>query len=56
MQQYLDRVDLIHKRLVATQDRQKSYVDRRQRALEFEVGDFAFLKVSPTKGVMRFDK
>ena len=56
MQQYADQVELIRKRLVAVQSRQKSYADRRQRPLEFEVGDFIFLKVSPTKGVTRFGK
>ncbi|GKV05138.1 hypothetical protein SLEP1_g17180 [Rubroshorea leprosula] len=34
--------------------RQKSYADRRRRDLEFEVGDHIFLKVSPTRGVLRF--
>ena len=56
MQQYEEKVDLIRKRLVATQSRQKSYIDRRRRPLEFEVGDFIFLNVSPTKGVARFGK
>ena len=28
----------------------------RQKELEFEVGDWVFLKVSPTKGVMQFGK
>ena len=39
----------------ATQSHQKSYVDRIRRPLEFEVGDRIFLKVSPTKGITRFD-
>ncbi|KAK6284671.1 hypothetical protein POUND7_003623 [Theobroma cacao] len=34
----------------------KAYADNRQRDLEFQVGDHLFLKVSPTKGVMRFGK
>ena len=38
----------------AAQDRYKSYADKRRRPLEFEVGDHVFLKVSPTKGVVRF--
>jgi len=38
----------------ATQARQKSYADQRRRPLEFEVGDFVYLKVSPMKGVNRF--
>ncbi|XP_074559179.1 uncharacterized protein LOC141815134 [Curcuma longa] len=37
------------------QNRQKSYVDQRQRPLEFSTGDHVFLRVSPTKGVKRFD-
>ncbi|WRX26831.1 Integrase [Theobroma cacao] len=34
----------------------KAYADNRRRDLEFQVGDHVFLKVSPTKGVMRFGK
>jgi hypothetical protein len=40
--------------MLAAQSRQKSYVDVRRRELEFEVGDQVLLKVSPTKGVVRF--
>ena len=36
------------------QSRQKSYVDKRRKDLEFEVGDKVFLKLSPWKGVLRF--
>ncbi|GKE82699.1 hypothetical protein Tco_1552699, partial [Tanacetum coccineum] len=46
----------IKKRIQAAQDRQKSYVDRRRKPLEFEVGDKVMLKVSPWKGVIRFGK
>ena len=35
---------------------QKSYADNRNRDLEFEVGDWVYLKISPMKGVMRFGK
>ena len=38
------------------QSQQKSYVDRRQRPLEFEAGDHVFLKVMPKRGVVKFDK
>ncbi|KAK6142450.1 hypothetical protein DH2020_022798 [Rehmannia glutinosa] len=38
------------------QSRQKSYADKRRKDLEFEVGDFIFIKVSPMKGIMRFGK
>ena len=37
------------------QSRQKSYADVRRRPLEFEVGDYVFLKVRPKRGVARFD-
>ena len=49
-------MDLIHKRLLTAQSRQKSYVNTRQRLLEFEAGDHVFLKVMPKKGVIRFGK
>ena len=38
----------------AAQDRQKSYVNKRRTDLEFEVGDWVFLKVSPLRNVVRF--
>ena len=50
------KVDLIWKRLLMAQSRHKSYADRRQRPLVFEVGDHVFLKVIPYRGVVRFDK
>ncbi|CAN4125248.1 unnamed protein product [Withania somnifera] len=43
-------------RMRAAQSRQKSYVDRRLRALEFGVGDKVFLRISPMRGVMRFGR
>ncbi|XP_042059493.1 uncharacterized protein LOC121804000 [Salvia splendens] len=46
--------DVIKSRLKATQDRQKSYYDNRQKEMEYKVGDKVFLRVSPWKGVMRF--
>ncbi|XP_070057849.1 uncharacterized protein [Nicotiana tomentosiformis] len=54
--QAVEKIKLIRERLLATQSRQKSYVDNRRRDLEFQVDDLVFLKVSPMKGVMRFDK
>ena len=49
------KVNLIHKRLLTDQSRQKSYVDRRRRPLEFKVGDHIFLNVMSKRGVVRFD-
>ena len=40
----------------AAQSRQMSYADQRRRPLEFSVGDFVILKVSPMRGVVRFGK
>jgi hypothetical protein len=48
------KVKLIRKNLEAAQARQKCYHDKRRKPLQFEVGDFVYLKVSPTKGVQRF--
>ncbi|KAD3069213.1 hypothetical protein E3N88_37093 [Mikania micrantha] len=42
--------------MAAARDRQKSYVDKRRKPLEFQVGDRVLLKVSPWKGVIRFGK
>ena len=47
---------MIIKKLLTTQNRQKSYADKKRRSIQFEIGDHVFLKVSPTKGVMRFGK
>ncbi|GKB84771.1 putative reverse transcriptase domain-containing protein [Tanacetum coccineum] len=52
----IEKIIQIKKRIQAARDRQKSYVDRRRKPLEFEVGDKVMLKVFPWKGVIRFDK
>ena len=51
-----EKMDLIRKRLLTAQSRQKNYADRRRRPLELKVGDHVFLKVMPKRGVVRFDK
>ena len=52
----MEKVELIRKRFVTAQSRQKSYADRRRRPLAFETGDHVFLKISPRRGLMRFGK
>ena len=52
----MEKVQLIKDRLKTAQRRQKSYTDLRRRDLMFQVDSWFFLKVSPMKGVMRFDK
>ncbi|GKB65827.1 hypothetical protein Tco_0927239 [Tanacetum coccineum] len=42
--------------LLTAHSHQKSYADRRTKPLEFKVGDVVLLKVSPWKGVVRFEK
>ncbi|PKU76873.1 hypothetical protein MA16_Dca001479 [Dendrobium catenatum] len=51
-----EKIRLICDRLKAVQDKPKNYYDAKHRFVEFEVGEFVFLKVSPMKGVKRFDK
>ena len=45
---------IIKDHLKTAQSRQKSYADRRQRPLEFEVGDLVLLKVKAHHGFVRF--
>ncbi|KAJ9546700.1 hypothetical protein OSB04_019243 [Centaurea solstitialis] len=51
-----EMVQTIRERLATAQSRQKSYADKRRSDLEFQVGDYVLLKVSPWKGVIRFRK
>ncbi|XP_049371627.1 uncharacterized protein LOC125836498 [Solanum verrucosum] len=52
----LDQVRVIHDRLRTAQSRHQSYADHRRRPLRFAVGDRVFLRVSPMKGAMRFER
>nr|GEU54918.1 retrovirus-related Pol polyprotein from transposon TNT 1-94 [Tanacetum cinerariifolium] len=56
VQETTEKISQIKDRLKAARDRQKSYTDKRRKPLEFSVGDYVFLKVSPWKGVVRFGK
>ena len=47
-------VEQIRQHMRTAQDRQKKWADTHRRRLEFEVGDHVFLKISPTRGVIRF--
>jgi hypothetical protein len=49
-----EKVGTIRSHLKAALNRQKTYADKRRRPLQFEVGDYVYLKVSPMKGVHRF--
>ncbi|GKF91675.1 hypothetical protein Tco_0275376, partial [Tanacetum coccineum] len=56
VQEITEKISHIKDRLKAARDCQKSYADKRRKPLEFSVGDFVLLKVSPWKGVVRFGK
>ena len=45
---------LIQDRLMVAQSRQKSYADSKCREVVYEIGDRAYLRVSPLRGVKRF--
>ncbi|XP_028548437.1 uncharacterized protein LOC114578967 [Dendrobium catenatum] len=51
-----EKIRLIRDTLRVVQDRQKKYYDAKHRPVEFDVGEFVFLKVSPIKAVKRFGK
>jgi hypothetical protein len=50
-----EKVQQIRHHLKEAQGRQKSYANRRRRPLVFQVKDYLYLKVSPIKGVNRFE-
>lgn len=50
-----DVVMQIRERMRLAQDRQRSYADYCQCEVHFDVGDYVLLKVSLTKGNIRFD-
>ncbi|GJZ79105.1 hypothetical protein Tco_0643942 [Tanacetum coccineum] len=56
VQETTEKILHIKDRLKAAHDRQKSYADKRRKPLEFSLGDYVLLKVSPQKGVVRFGK
>lgn len=49
-----EKVKLVKDRLKIAQSRQKSYADPKRREVTYEVGDRAYLRVSPLRGVKRF--
>nr|GFA91304.1 putative reverse transcriptase domain-containing protein [Tanacetum cinerariifolium] len=51
-----EKIVLIRQHLQTVRDRQRSYVNIRQKPLEFQNGDRVMLKISPRKGIIRFGK
>ncbi|GJZ65082.1 putative reverse transcriptase domain-containing protein [Tanacetum coccineum] len=56
VQETTEKISQIKDKLKAARDHQKSYPDKRRKPLEFSVGEYVLLKVSPWKGVVRFWK
>jgi hypothetical protein len=54
LQEAENHVRMVRENLRVAQSRQKSYADHRRRELNFDVGDFVYLKVSPMRGLHRF--
>jgi hypothetical protein len=54
IQEAEEQVRIIWENLRVAQTRQSSYADNRRRPLEFEEGDYVYLKVSPLRGMRRF--
>ncbi|XP_058721732.1 uncharacterized protein LOC131593297 [Vicia villosa] len=46
-----EEVKFIQEKMIASQSRQKSYHDKRRKDLEFQAGDYVFLRVTPVTGV-----
>ncbi|XP_062103743.1 uncharacterized protein LOC133814848 [Humulus lupulus] len=49
-------IDKILQRMLTAQGRKNSYADIKIRDIEFSVGEFVFMRVSPMNGVMCFKK
>ncbi|XP_025628750.1 uncharacterized protein [Arachis hypogaea] len=49
----IENIKKIRARILTAQSRQKSYADQRRKLLEFEVGEYVFLRVTPTTGIGR---
>jgi hypothetical protein len=49
-----ENVKTIQNNLKVAQSRQKSYAGIRRRPLQFQIGDFMYLRVSPTRGIQLF--
>nr|GEW56213.1 hypothetical protein [Tanacetum cinerariifolium] len=56
VQETTEKISQIKDRFNVACYRQKRYADKRRKPLEFSVGGYVLLKVSPWKGVVRFGK
>ena len=56
IQETVHKIQIVKKCLKATQDRQKSYMDKHRREMEYDVGEKVFLKVSSWKDIIQFSR
>ncbi|GJY65007.1 putative reverse transcriptase domain-containing protein [Tanacetum coccineum] len=56
VQETTEKIVQIKQRMQAAHDRQKSYADLKHKPMDIQVEDKVMLKVSPWKGVVRFNK
>ena len=56
IQETEEKVKMIRERLKVASDRQKSYANLRRKDIQYEIGEKVYLKVSPWKKVMKFEK
>ncbi|XP_028554963.1 uncharacterized protein LOC114580708 [Dendrobium catenatum] len=50
------KINLIKERLKSAQNRQQKYYNQKHRLVEFQIGDFVYVKISPMKGVSIFGR
>jgi hypothetical protein len=51
-----EKVKVVRENLKVAQSRQKSYADNRRRELEFQVGDAVFLRLTHSRGSLKYPK
>ncbi|XP_073276461.1 uncharacterized protein [Primulina huaijiensis] len=56
VQMTVEKVKIVREKLKAAQDQQKSWAVLKRRPVEFNVGEKAYVKVSPMRGFVRFSK
>ena len=56
VQEAEEKVDQIHQSLSAAQERYKAYANDHTRKMDYQVGDYVYLKVTPFEGTQRFQE
>ena len=56
MQMTTENIYIVRANLKMAQDRQRSYTNFKWANIKYDIGKKVFLKISPWKGMLRFDK